>query len=58
MLPKNSLLVKKIIFFDWIMKVHDKSYNLELQNIFFCDLTIFELKNEIGHLESLYIGGL
>ena len=56
MLPKNGLLVKKISFFGWIIKVHDKTYNLELKEFYFCNFTIFELTNQIGHFESLCVG--
>ena len=55
MLPKNGLLVKKKSFFGWIIKVHDKSYNLELKEFYFCNFTIFELTNQIGHFESLCV---
>ena len=57
MLPKNGLLVKKKYFLDWIMKVHDKTYNLE-QKKNSVTLTFFELTNEIGHFESLWIVAL
>ena len=55
MLPKTGLLVKKKSFFGWIIKVHDKSYNLELKEFYFCNFTIFELTNQIGHFESLWL---
>ena len=50
--PKWSFSGKEMIELNWIIKFHNKSYNLKPYN-FFCNSSIFEYPNEIGDFESL-----
>ena len=53
MLPKNGHSVEKKYFLYSIIKIYDVNYYLKHRKNIFCNLTIFELVNEIGDFESL-----
>ena len=53
MLPKNGHSVKKKYFLYSIIKIYDVNYYQKHRKNIFCNLTIFELVNEIGDFESL-----
>ena len=54
MLPKNGLSVKKNYFLYSIIKIYDVNYYIKHRKNIFCNLTIFELVNEIEDFESLW----
>ena len=54
MLPKNGHSVEKKYFLYSIIKIYDVNYYLKHRKNIFCNLTIFELVNEIGDFESLW----
>ena len=54
MLLKNGHLVEKKYFMYSIIKIYDVNYNAINMNNIFCNLTIFELVNEVGVFESLW----
>ena len=53
MLPKNGHSVEKKYFLYSIIKIHNVNYYLKHRKNIFCNLTIFELVNEIEDFESL-----
>ena len=55
MLPKNGHSVEKKYFLYSIIKIYDVNYYLKHRKNIFCNLTIFELVNEIEDFESLCI---
>ena len=57
MLPKNGHSVEKKYFLYSIVKIYDVNYYLRHKKNIFCNLTIFELVNEVGDFESLWQGG-
>ena len=54
MLPKNGHSVEKKYFLYSIIKIYDVNYYLKHRKNIFCNLTIFELVNEIRDFESLW----
>ena len=57
MLPKNGHSVEKKYFLYSIIKIYDVNYYQKHRKNIFCNLTIFELVNEIGDFESLWNEG-
>ena len=57
MLPKNGQSVEIKYFLYSIIKIYNVNYYLRHRKNIFCNLTIFELVNEIGDFESLWIYG-
>ena len=53
MIPKKGHSVEKKYFLYSIIKIYDVNYYLKLKKYTFCNLTIYELVNEIGDFESL-----
>ena len=53
MFPQKGHSVEKLYFLYSIIKIYDVNYYLKLKRYNFCNLTIFELVNEIGDFESL-----
>ena len=55
MLPKNGHSVKRKYFLYSIIKIYDVNYYQKHRKNIFCNLAIFELVNEIGDFESLWL---